>query len=124
MDKHKKSGGKKRAYRGKRGFEMGSDPARTVLGEPKVVMKRGRGSNPKFRVLHAKFANVTDVVSGKSQKLEIKGVSKNPSNIDYERRGVITKGAIIETELGKARITSRPGQDGIVNAVLVERAPG
>ena len=46
---------------------------------------------------------------------------KNPTNVDYDRRGVITKGTIIETPLGTARVTSRPGQDGIVNAILVPK---
>ena len=46
-------------------------------------------------------------------------VVKNPVNVDYDRRGVITKGAVIETSLGLARVTSRPGQDGIINAVLI-----
>jgi len=124
LHKRKKSGGKRHPYRGKRRFEMGSDPTRTIVGEQKVVAERVRAGEPKLRVLKAKFANVTDSGSGKSQKVEIKGVAKNPSNIDYERRGVITKGAIIETQLGKARVTSRPGRDGVVNAVLVERAAG
>ena len=36
------------------------------------------------------------------------------------RRNILTKGAIIETDAGKAKITNRPGQEGTVNAVLVE----
>ena len=62
---------------------------------------------------------VTDPKSGKTEKVEIMRVVKNPTNIDYDRRGVITKGAVIETSLGLARVTSRPGQDGIINAVLI-----
>jgi small subunit ribosomal protein S8e len=46
---------------------------------------------------------------------------KNPANVDYDRRGVITRGTIIETSLGVARVTSRPGQDGTVNAILVPK---
>jgi len=62
---------------------------------------------------------VTDPKSGKTGKAEITRVVKNPVNADYDRRGVITKGTMIETSLGLARVTSRPGQDGIINAVLV-----
>ncbi|NLM29905.1 MAG: 30S ribosomal protein S8e, partial [Methanomicrobiales archaeon] len=29
------------------------------------------------------------------------------------------RGAIIRTDIGRARIVSRPGQDGVVNAVLL-----
>jgi small subunit ribosomal protein S8e len=36
------------------------------------------------------------------------------------RRNIVTKGAIIETDAGQARVVSRPGQDGQVNAVLLE----
>ncbi|MGA8914354.1 MAG: 30S ribosomal protein S8e, partial [Nitrososphaeraceae archaeon] len=47
--------------------------------------------------------------------------TKNPTNKDFERRGVVTKGAIIDTDLGSARVVSRPGQHGIVNAILIKR---
>jgi small subunit ribosomal protein S8e len=59
------------------------------------------------------------VKSGKTEKVEITRVVKNPANVDYDRRGVITRGAVIETSLGLARVTSRPGQHGVLNAVLV-----
>jgi small subunit ribosomal protein S8e len=62
---------------------------------------------------------VTNPKSGKTEKTEILRVVRNPANVDYNRRGVITKGAEIETTLGLARVTSRPGNDGVINAVLV-----
>ncbi len=73
----------------------------------------------KIKILSDKYANVTDPKSGKTEKIEITRVVRNPANIDYDRRGVITKGAIVETPLGQARVTSRPGQTGILNAILV-----
>lgn len=118
LHKRKPSGGKKRTYRGKRKFEQGSFPAETVLGEPDKKIERVRGSNLKVKVLSEKYACVTDVKTGKTQKTEILRVVKNPANVDYNRRGVITKGAIIETPIGLARVTSRPGQNGVINAVL------
>jgi len=119
LHKKKHSGGRKRAYRGKRRFEQGSFPAETLLGETKGKIARGRGGNAKFKVLSEKYACVTDPKSGKTEKVEISRVVRNPVNIDYNRRGVITKGAEIETSLGVARVTSRPGQIGMVNAVLI-----
>lgn len=119
LKKKKPSGGRKRAYRGKRKFEEGRFPAETVLGEPKRKTDRGRGGNVKIKVLSGKYACVTEPKSGKTEKVEIIRVAENPSNIDYDRRGVITKGAVIETSRGLARVTSRPGQDGIINAVLI-----
>jgi len=71
-----------------------------------------------MRLLSTNQANVSDLSTGKTQKAEILRVIRNPANVDYNRRGVITKGTIIETPLGTARVTSRPGQDGLVNAVL------
>ena len=73
-----------------------------------------------LRVLREKFACVTDPKSGKTEKVEIQRVIRNPANVNYDRRGVITKGTIIKTSLGSARVTSRPGQDGTTNAVLVK----
>jgi len=107
-------------FRGKRAFEMGSDPAETIVGDPRISKKRGRGNNMKLRALSVNSVNVTDPATGKSQKTEIQSVVKNPANVDYQRRGVITKGAIVDTPLGQALVTSRPGQHGVINAVLVQ----
>ncbi len=68
-----------------------------------------------------KIFNLLDQDNKKTAKLKIIRVTKNPANKDYERRGVITKGAILETEIGIAKVLSRPGQDGIVNAVLIKQ---
>ncbi|PMB74203.1 30S ribosomal protein S8e [Candidatus Bathyarchaeota archaeon] len=119
LHKRKPTGGKRRPYRGKRKFEQGSFPVETVLGEPKRKIERGKGGNVKAKVLSEKYACVTDLKTGKTEKAEILRVVKNPANVDYNRRGVITKGAIIETSLGLARVTSRPGQNGVINAVLI-----
>ncbi len=70
-------------------------------------------------MLKAAYANISDPATGKTQKVEILRVTENLANVDYNRRGVITKGTIIETSLGKARVTSRPGRDGLVNALLM-----
>lgn len=121
LRKKKLSGGRKRVYRKKRKFEKGSFAVETTLGETKKKTSRGKGGKLKLKVLVDKFVCVTDVKSGKTQKVEITRVVKNPVNVDYNRRGVITKRAVVETSLGLARITSRPGQDGVLNAVLVSQ---
>jgi small subunit ribosomal protein S8e len=121
LRKRKLSGGKKRAYRSKKKYEAGGFPAETVLGEPKRKTTRGMGGNGKIKALTDKFASVTDPKSGKTEKTEITRVVKNAANVDYNRRGVITKGAEIETTLGLAKVTSRPGSDGVINAVLITK---
>ena len=119
LRKRKLTGGKKRAYRTKKKYEQGGYPAETILGEPKRKVSKAFGGNAKVKVLSDKYASVTDPKSGKTQKTEITWVVRNGANVDYNRRGVITKGAEIETALGLAKVTSRPGNDGIINAVLM-----
>ena len=119
LRKRKLTGGKKRAYRSKKKYDQGGYPAETILGEPRRKTSRGLGGNIKVKVLSDKYASVTDSKSGKTQKTEITRVVRNGANVDYNRRGVITKGAEIETALGLAKVTSRPGKDGIINAVLM-----
>ena len=120
IHKKKPSGGKKRRYRKKRRYEDGSFPAETTFGEVKRKIARGKGGNKKIKLLKGKFISVSDPKSRETEKVEIQRVVKNPANVDYDRRGVITKGAIVKTRKGLARVTSRPGQDGVINAVLVE----
>lgn len=117
--KRKLTGGRKRTHRVKRKFEQGAFPAETTLGEPKTKSVRGYGGNIKVKALSAKYASVTDPKSGKTEKTQVLRVVRNPANVDYDRRGVITRGAEIETSLGLARVTSRPGNAGVINAVLL-----
>ena len=56
----------------------------------------------------------------KVKKSKILKVLENATNNDYKRRGIITKGAILETQEGKCKVVSKPGQNGIVNAVLLK----
>jgi small subunit ribosomal protein S8e len=119
LRKRKRTGGRKRVCRVKRNFEKGGFPAETILGETKRRNSRGYGGKIKTRVLSDRYASVTDPKSSKTEKTEILRVVRNKANVDYNRRGVITKGAEIETSLGLARVTSRPGGDGVINAVLI-----
>jgi small subunit ribosomal protein S8e len=121
LRKRKLTGGRKRAYRVKRKFEAGGFPAETTLGEPKRTHVRGYGGNTKTKLLTDKYASVTDPKNGKTEKTTITRVVKNRANVDYNRRGVITKGAEIETNLGLARVTNRPGIDGVINAILISK---
>lgn len=90
-----------------------------MLGSEKLKVVRVLGGNHKLKVLQTNYVNVTDLKTNTTQKVEIKSFLENPTNIDYHRRKVITRGAILVTELGKVRITSRPGQHGQLNGVLI-----
>ena len=74
------------------------------------MTRRVRGDNSKTALKTVEFANVSNVEENKTTRSKILRVIKNTANKDYERRGVITKGTVIETELGLARVISRPGQ--------------
>jgi small subunit ribosomal protein S8e len=114
------SGARRKSSRKHRKFERGSQATETIMGAKKLRIKRALGKNTKLRLLSATYANVTDKTSGTSEKLRIIQVLQNPSNVDFDRRGIITKGTIIETEKGKALVTSRPGQKGVIDAVKIE----
>ncbi|MEM0232648.1 MAG: 30S ribosomal protein S8e [Candidatus Nezhaarchaeales archaeon] len=120
-DLRKPTGGKIRPHRKKRKYEMGEDPIETLPAEQESrIKKRVRGGNIKISLKYAAYANVLDPETNKVYKLKILRVKENPASVDYSRRGVITRGAVIETEKGLAKVTSRPGQDGVVNAVLLK----
>ena len=115
----KPSGGRRRLSRGKKKREIGREVVLTELGPESHTTLRTRGGNTKTRVYKTTTANVTDPATGKTTRAEITNVTENPANIHYVRRNILTKGAVVETSAGKARITSRPGQDGSVSAVKV-----
>ena len=117
----KYTGGRKIAMRSRRKFEIDRYPNEALIGNDVQVTRRVRGDNNKTALKTAEFANVSNVEENKTTKSKILRVIKNTANKDYERRGVITKGAVIETELGLARVISRPGQVGVVNAVQLKK---
>ncbi len=114
----KRTGGRRRPSSDKKKHQLGSEPTETQVGEARLKTVDARGGAQKVRALTTDTASVA--VDGGVVAAEIENVAENPSNPNYARRNIITKGAIIETSEGRARVTSRPGQDGQVNAVLVE----
>jgi len=122
-DLKKPTGGRKwRHQKVKRKYWMGRYPTNTRLdAREKRKIIRVRGGNYKIRLVRAHYANVVDPETREVKKVRIIRVLETPPNPHLARANIIVKGAIIETELGKAVVTSRPGQDGVINAVLVEK---
>jgi len=116
----KPTGGLLRTNRKKRKDDRGSDFLETKIGKKRVKITKTAGGGIKLNLLAADTVNVADPKTGKITKTKVLGVAENPANTNYVRRNVITKGAVVKTELGLARVTSRPGQSGVLNAVLVE----
>ncbi|MHA1947652.1 MAG: 30S ribosomal protein S8e [Candidatus Hodarchaeales archaeon] len=115
----KPSGGRYHTAIKKKKRDLARPPSLTVLGEQRKKNIRTRGGNRKIRLLAQRYANLTVTGKKKSEKVEIIDVEENSANRDFARRKIITKGAVIETEKGKARVTSRPGQSGTVDAILI-----
>lgn len=114
----KRTGGRLRPFRNKKKYELGSESTETQVGEQKLKVVDTRGNTTKFRAVTTDVASVAE--DGEVVEATIENVAENPSNPNYARRNIITKGAVIETSAGRARVTSRPGQDGQVNAVAIE----
>ena len=117
----KHTGGRIIPMRSRRKFEIDRYPNEALIGNDVQVTRRVRGDNNKTALKTVEFANVSNPEEEKTTKSKILRVIENTANKDYERRGVITKGTIIETELGLARVISRPGQVGLVNAVQMKK---
>ncbi len=118
--KRKITGGRYISYRKKKLHELGNLPRLTKLGERKSKMLKGKFNIYKQVLLHTNIANVYDPKNKKYTKSKIITIVDNPANRNFVRRNIMNKGAIIKTELGNAKITSRPGQEGSVNAVLID----
>ncbi|MBR9702729.1 30S ribosomal protein S8e [Candidatus Woesearchaeota archaeon] len=103
----------------KRKHQIGREPALTKLDDKdKRKTVRTKGGGVKAKLLNSDKVNIMDPKTKKNEIVEIDAVVENPANRHFVRRNIITKGTIIETKKGKARITNRPGQEGMLNAVL------
>ena len=120
--KRVKTGKVIKPYRKKKKYEMGNLPTATLQGNRIVRQVRGRGGVKRTRLLKGKSVNVS-LEDGTTQKIEILEVLENPASVDFNRRGVITKGAFLKTELGRVKVTSKPGRDGLINGVLIKEEP-
>jgi len=105
--------------RGKRKSEAGREQSDTTIAPVRTKKIETLGGNQKMRILRGDVALVSDPKTGTAKAAKIETVKDNKANLHYMRRNIITKGAVIKTELGDARVTNRPGQDGIINAVLL-----
>jgi len=119
QSKRKPSGARLSVYRKKRSYELGRPPRMTKIAEKRVKTIGVMGGNDKKGLLACDVANLFDPSKKKFSKVKIVQVIENPANRHFIRRNIMTKGTIIETEVGKARVTSRPGQEPFINAVLI-----
>ena len=114
------TGGRRIPLRIRRKYEIDRYPNEAVNGAQVTITRRVRGNNKKTALKTIDFVNLA-TGGAKVKKAKIIKVLDNATNNDYKRRGIITKGAILETQEGKCRVISKPGQNGIVNAILLKK---
>ncbi len=119
--KRKSSGGLYTRASKKKLYELGRKPTNTLIGAKRSSrIIRVRGGNFRQFTLVAHDANLYNPKTRKHERAVIKTETGNPANVNYVRRNILTKGSIVVTDKGRARIISRPGQHGSVEAVLIE----
>jgi small subunit ribosomal protein S8e len=110
------SGGRYIQRRKKKLRELQGQKRIVRLGSEKRKSKRARGG--KFTAFMVRADSVNVFSRGKSVKVKIKNVLETPSNKFLARQNIITKGTILDTDMGKVRVTNRPSREGILNGVL------
>ena len=113
------TGGRRSPLRIRRKYETDRYPNESINGAQVTITRRVRGSNNKVALKSIDFVNLA-TGNAKVVKSKIIKVLDNATNNDNKRRGIISKGAILETQEGKCKVVSKPGQNGIVNAVLLK----
>ena len=113
------TGGRRVPLRIRRKYETDRYPNEAINGAQVTITRRIRGNNKKTALKSIDFVNLA-TGEAKVKKTKIIKVLDNATNNDYKRRGIITKGAILETAEGKCKVVSKPGQNGIVNAILLK----
>jgi small subunit ribosomal protein S8e len=112
------NGKRKIKFKDKRRSNMGNYFSATKLSGKDItdtVRRRGGRSTAKLKA--AKSVSVLTKEGYK--KLEIKGVLESKDNRNFARQNIITKGTIINTDMGKAVVVNRPGREGTVIAKLI-----
>lgn len=105
----------------KRKSRLGRNAIETKIDDERKKIIRTRGGNIKIKAYSADMINVSDVKKKKTTRVKIEGLEENKASVDYNRRNILTKGAIVKTKLGSVQITSRPGQTGQINGKLLEK---
>ena len=124
ISRRKPSGGRfKRPnrYRGKRRTEVSSEAQYAYIGEKddRKMYRKNAGSQT-TRLLSANTVNVNIPKEGTTVKATINSVIANDADPNFIRRNIVTKGSIVDTSMGKVKITSRPGMHGVASGILLE----
>jgi small subunit ribosomal protein S8e len=122
-DLRKENGKIKSPNSKKRKANYGRYPILTKISKGNEEIRyiyRTKGGNYKVKLKSALYVNVLNPETKEIKRVKILGVIKNPNDKNLDREKIITKNAILNTEIGKVLVTSRPGQDGIINGILIK----
>ena len=124
ISRRKPSGGRLKRpnrYRGKRRTEVSSEAQYAYIGEKddRKMYRKNAGSQT-TRLLSANSVNVNIPKEGRTVKATINSVVANDADPNFIRRNIVTKGSIVDTSMGKVKITSRPGMHGVASGILLE----
>ncbi|TQD84815.1 hypothetical protein C1H46_029626 [Malus baccata] len=99
MHKRRATGGKKKAWRKKRKYELGRQPANTKLSSNKTVRRiRVRGGNVKWRALRLDTGNFSWGSEAVTCKTRLLDVVYNASNNELVRTQTLVKSAIVQVD--------------------------
>jgi len=104
--------------------ELRNNPSNSIITQidEKRKVLRVKSKITKTIPLKLKFVNVK-LKTGKIVKGQMVTEKVNKAHKEFVRRNILTKGAEVEAKVGEktimVKITSRPGQTGIVNAIEI-----
>lgn len=117
------TGKKYKLHSKKKKARMGRPPILTRIGSKSLKKQRVRGANLKIKIKSIDEVNV--LLGNKTyKKAKIIAFVDNKATPALLKNKIITKGAIVKTDLGDVKITSRPGQQSVLNGVLLEAKNG
>tara|TARA_Y100000310_G_scaffold57396_2_gene52606 strand:- start:749 stop:1288 length:540 start_codon:yes stop_codon:yes gene_type:complete len=129
--KRKATGGIRASVRAedKKLKSIGGNPSHTTITTSKTKRETHKkiGKTTKVVLKADKFIVTSDPQKPKDKpkKLEIAGVEENNADRQFARRKIITKGAVLKAKDGSkevyVKVTSRPGQQGVISGILLEK---
>ena len=116
----KSTGGRYTNTNPKRLHQKAHRPINTHIGQKRVKVRSTKGGNAKMGLLSSDTVNLYNPKTKKHIQAKLEVVKESKANRNFVRRNIITKGTVVKTNKGLAKVTSRPGQGNVINATVYE----